>query len=261
MPPHPGLCPLVGVTQALTPRSSVSLAGGYSITNYLENDEGLFNSRQVSAQAGYNYQLTLKDGIGAVYGYQTFNFPGSYFGNEVTNSVQLTYRRRVTGRMDLVLGVGPELINLSVGTGRQSQFTATVLASLGYRWKRSTLNLSYNRLMTAGSGYFAGGISNTAIFSFNRTIFRSWGVTLNGGYTSVSGIGPGASEVSGSSYQYWFTGAAIKRRLGRSLSAFASYQFNDENYGCGGSTSCSPAVHPQVALIGFTWSIRPVRLE
>jgi hypothetical protein len=249
------------LTQALTPRSSAYLAGAYSITDYLENNEGLFNSRQVSAQAGFNYQLSRRDGIGVLYGYQTFDFPGSNVGNEVTNSVQFTYQRRVTGRMDLVLGVGPELTNLSTGSGRQSQFTAIVQAALGYRWKRSSLNFSYNRLMTAGSGYFAGGISNIAIFSLNRNIFRSWGATLNSGYTKVSGIGLTSAETSASSYQYWFAGAAVQRRLGRSLSAFASYQFNDENFGCGGSTSCTPAVHPQVALIGFSWSIRPVRLE
>jgi hypothetical protein len=252
----------VGVTEALTPRSSASLTGGYSITDYLgSNDEGLFDSRQVSAQAGYNYQLTRKDGIGTLYGYQIFRFPGSGFGDEVTNSVQLTYQRHVTGRMDLTLGVGPELTTLSSGTSKVHQFTATIEASLGYRWKKSSLSLSYNRLMTGGSGYFTGGISNIATFSINRNIFRSWATVLNGGYTEVSGIGLTSVEIAGSSYEYWFAGAAVQRRLARSLTAFVSYQFNDENYGCGGSTSCAPAVRPQVVLIGFSWSIRPVRLE
>jgi hypothetical protein len=252
---------VVDLAQTWTPRSSAYLAGAYSFTNYLANNEGLFNVRQVSAQAGYNYQLSRRDGIGAVYGYQTFEFPGSNAGNEVTNSVQLTYQHRVSGRMDLLLGVGPELTNLSDGISREHQITATVQASLGYRWKKSNLNLSYNRLMTAGSGYFAGGISNIAIFSVNRNIFRSWGTTVSGGYTKVSGIGLTSAEISGSSYQYWFAGAVVTRRLGRSLSAFASYQFNDEIFGCGGSTSCTPAVYPQVVLVGFSWSIRPVRLE
>jgi hypothetical protein len=251
----------VDVTRSLTPRSSASLAGAYSITNYLGNDEGLFNSREVAAQGGYIYQITRKDGIGVVYGYQSFSFPGSGFGNEVSNSVQLSYQRRITGRMNLTLGVGPELITLSSGVSRQRQITATIQASLGYRWKRSSLNFAYNRLMTGGSGYFAGGISNIVIFSLSRNIFRSWGTVLNGGYAKVSGIGLTSAEILGSSYQYWFTGVVVQRRLGRSLTAFASYQFNDENYGCGGSVSCMPAVHPQVALIGFSWSIRPVRLE
>jgi hypothetical protein len=253
----------VGVTEALTPRSSASLTGGYSLTNYLGNDGGLFNSRQVSAQMGYNYQLTRKDGVGAVYGYQIFSFPGSGFGNEVSNSVQLTYQRRVTGRVDLTLGVGPELTTLSSGTGtsRVHQFTATIEASLAYRWKKSSLSSSYNRLMTGGSGYFTGGISNVATCSFNRTIFRSWGATVSGGYTKVSGIGLTSAEILGSSYRYWFAGAAVQRPLGRSLTTFVSYQLNDENYGCGGSVSCAPAVRPRVVLIGLIWSIRPVRLE
>jgi len=253
----------VAVAQTLTPRSSASVGGGYSITNYLgnNNDEGLFNSRQVSAQAGYNYRITRKDAIGAVYGYQVFEYPTSNFGNVVSNSVQLTYQHRVTGRMDLTLGVGPELISLSSGIGSQHQITATILASLSYRQKKSSLSASYNRLMTAGSGYYAGGISDIATFSFNRNISRSWSAIVNGGYTKVSGIGLTAAEILGSSYQYWFAGVAVNKRLGRSLTAFASYQFNYENFACDDSTGCAPAVRPQIALIGFSWSMRPVRLE
>jgi hypothetical protein len=250
-------------TEALTPRSSAFLAGSYSIADYLGSDEDLFNSRQVSTQAGYNYQLSRKDGIGAVYGYQTFEYPQNDVGKVVANSLQFVYQRRVTGRMDFALGGGPDLTNLNGGiSGKSQQITATVQASVRYRWEKSNLNLSYNRLVTAGSGYFAGGISDIATLSTDRRISRLWGATLDGGYTRVSGIGLTSSQIPGNAYKYWFAGAAVQRRLGRSLSAFASYQFNDQNFGsCGSSNRCSPAAYAQVAAIGFDWSIRPVRLE
>ena len=252
------------LTEALTPRSSAFLAGAYSIADYLgSGGEDLFNSRQVSIQAGYNYQLTRRDQIGVAYGYQTFEYPQNDVGKVVANSLQFVYQRRVTGCMDLELGGGPELTNLSGGvSGKSQQITATVQASLRYRWEKSSLNVSYNRLVTAGSGYFAGGISDIATLSTDRKISRSWGVTLDGGYTRVSGIGLTSSEIPGNAYQYWFAGAAVQRRLGRSLSAFATYQFNDQNFGsCGSSKGCSPAAYAQVVSIGLDWSIRPVRLE
>jgi len=250
------------ISQALTPRSSAYLAGAYSITNYLDNTESLFNSRQISGQVGYNYQLNRMADIGLVYGYQKFEFPRSGAGNAVTNSVQFVYQRRLSGRMDLTLGAGPEVITLSGGTsGNTRQITGTAQASLRYGWQKSTLNLSYNRLVTAGSGFFAGGITDLAVFSIDRNISRTWRTALNASFTKSNGVGLAAAGTPGNSYQYWFAGAAVHRRLGRSLSVFASYQFNDQSLGGCVAMSCTPAVHPQVFLIGMDWYIRPIRLE
>src|ERR1700733_7840285 len=206
---------VVDATQALTPRSSVYVAGDYSLTDYLSDTESLFNSRQISAQAGYDHQLSRPAEIEAVYGYQVFKFPESGVGKLVANSVQLAYQR-----------------------------------------------LSYNRLVSAGSGFFAGGISQIALLSLSRNITRSWRTILDGGYTKVSGIGLSASGTPATSYEYGYAGAAIQRQLGRSVTAFASYQFNNENFGgCGATQNCIPPLHPQIVLIGFDWYIRPVRLD
>jgi hypothetical protein len=253
---------VLNLSEDLTARSSAYLAGAYSLTDYIGNTESLFNSRQVSGQAGYNHQFNRIAEIGADYGYQEFGFPGSGVGKLVANSVQFVYQRSLSGHMDLVLGAGPELIRLSGGiNGNVRQVTTTAQASLRYRWERSSVSLSYNRLVTAGSGFLAGGITDATLFSIDRNISRSWRIALNAGYTKVSAVGLSVAGTPGSSYQNWFAGAAVQRRLGRSLSAFASYQFNDQSLGNCVSTSCTPAVSPQVVLIGFDWYIRPVRLE
>ncbi|MGA9542561.1 MAG: hypothetical protein WBQ85_03280 [Candidatus Sulfotelmatobacter sp.] len=253
---------VASIGEAFTPRSSAHLAGAYSITDYIGNTESLFNSRQVSGQGGYNYQLSRLAGIGAEYGYQRFEFPEGGVGDLVANSVQLVYQRSLSGRMDLVVGAGPELISLNGGVnGKVRQITVTGQASFRYRWEKSTASISYNRLLTAGSGFLAGGLTDTARFSVDRSISRVWRTALNAGYTKSSGVGVSSAGIPGNSYQNWFAGVALQRRLGRSLNAFASYQFNDQSLGSCESTGCSPAVTPQVFLIGFDWYIRPVRLE
>jgi hypothetical protein len=254
---------VASLTDSLTARSSVYAAGAYSLADYFESSASLFDSRQLSTQLGYNYQLNRRDIIGVVYGYQTFKYPDNDVGNVFTNSAQFVYQHRITGRMDLEVGGGPELARLSNGiSGTSQQLSATVQASLHYSWERSGLNFSYNRLVTAGSGYYAGGISDIAVVSMDRTISRSWIGNLNGGYTRESGIGLTSSATSGNSFQYWFAGGSVQRRLGRSLSAFVSYQFNQQDVGsCSGSQSCNAAARAQVLLVGLNWSIRPVRLE
>src|SRR5262249_48645197 len=64
------------VTQALSPRSSITAAGSYAFVHFTDNNfDNLINSHQAGAQFGYNYSLTPKDQIGFAYGYRDFVFP------------------------------------------------------------------------------------------------------------------------------------------------------------------------------------------
>ncbi len=256
----------VHLTQALTPHASASLATDYSFTDYLGRSGPLVGSRQVSAQAGYNYHFNRRDEIGVVYGYRTFQFPQR--GGIVTNSVQVVYQRRVSGRMVLTLGAGPEFATVSSDTsGNLQQINATVQASLHYRLERSRLALSYRRLVSTGSGFFDGGNTNVVRFSLGRDLFRYWRCSFDLGYARVSNIAPASPSspgTFGNSYQHGFAGAAVQRRLGRDFSISASYQFTGENfdsYSCGAGTVCDGVRGRHVASIGFDWNLRPRRLE
>src|SRR5580658_5509010 len=65
---------LLDVVENLTPKSSVTLTGGYGFVHFLENEPGSDNSfignSQVSGQIGYNRLLGLHDQGALVYGYQ-----------------------------------------------------------------------------------------------------------------------------------------------------------------------------------------------
>ena len=251
------------ITEALTRRSSVRLAGAYSIIDYFGSNQDRFDSRQVTGQASYDYELTPRTSVGVAYGYRTFKFPRSNVGTVVTNSVVFVYEHHVSPRIIVRLDAGPEFTNLSGGTSKTIQeINATAGALLRYQWKKSSMSASYNRLVTAGSGFFAGGNTNVALFSFERTLSRLWQGVLDCGYTRVSGIGFSSAVISRSSYQYGFAGVAVQRRLKRSLIAFATYQFNDQEFGsCGTSRNCSPDIRRHTFAVGLDYYIRPVRLE
>ena len=250
------------VTEALTPRSAVSFAGAYSFTDY----SGIgINSRQTSVQGGYNYQLDRRNAIGVLYGFRIFQFPLSYIGNVTANSAQLVYQHRVSGRMDLVLGAGPELARVhDVIRGNTQEINATVNAALRYRLKKASLDISYRRLVTSGSGFFAGGNSDVVRFSVARDIFRSWQTAFDAGYARIRSLQPSSNRVGEEAYQYGFAGVAIRRRFGRRFGTSASYEFSDGqlNSVCSSSPSCPGSVgRRHIALIGFDWYIRPILLE
>ncbi|MGO9085970.1 MAG: hypothetical protein ACLQBK_12140 [Candidatus Sulfotelmatobacter sp.] len=251
------------LSETLTARSSVFAGGDYAITDYFGNQESTFDSRQVAVTGGYNYQVSQKEMIGVSYGYQAFRFPDSDAGNLVTHSAQFIYKRTISTRTDLVLGGGPEFINFSGGnTQATHQIGATGQALLTHRWEKSNLSLSYNRLVTGGSGFFAGATTDIALLSVNRTFHRSWSARVYGGYVRSQVIGSNSAASSESSYRYGFSGAAVQRRLGRSLSAFASYQFDAENFSnCLVSVGCDPVIRRHSASIGLDWYVHPIRLE
>jgi hypothetical protein len=248
------------VTEALTKRSSASFSGAYSITDYLNNSEGLFDSRQVSTQTEFTYQINGRNSFGVVYGYQDFEFIPTV-ETLVTNSMQLVFQHRVFGRMELVLGAGPDYI-VTRGLTAKSQVNSTVRGIFTYHAKKADLSLSYNRMVTPGFGYYAGGIADTALFSVERRLSRSWRATLRSGYFGVTELGLASAGTLSTKSEYWLAGVTVHRLLRRTLSAVASYQFNNDGFGtCGLSQGCSPVARSNVALIGLEWSIRPVRLE
>jgi len=212
---------LVDVVENLTPRSSVTAAGSYAFTHFLENDPVLGNSfignRQVSAQVGYNHVIGKHDQGALVYGYQDFRFStGVSFQSHV---IQLMWGHRISGRLDFIIGVGPQFTQLNnilvpvavtdlrktdafppcvvavTNSGNQiecprNDFRVGVAGrmQLRYQFRRASVSLSYNRFTTSGSGFFAGAQSDIATFDVNRSVGRTWTAFSDVGYSRNSRI-------------------------------------------------------------------------
>ena len=101
--PHITNLATVDIAQHLTPRSTVTLTGGYGIGHFTDNSDGLIDSRQTAVQAGYNYILSRKDQIGVLYGYQKFQFPGGGGATFDTHLAHFLYGRAISGRLSFGL--------------------------------------------------------------------------------------------------------------------------------------------------------------
>ena len=205
---------LADVTENLTPRSAVTAAGGYAFTHFYGNDfngNAFIDSSQVSAQSGYNRLLTSHTQVAIVYGYQSFDFSvvGTAFHTHV---VQGMYGHRITGRMDLLVGAGPQFTQISVacspidqalgnphcqtvdqngnpvGSIPDTKIGVAGQARLRYRFPRTSLDIRFERFETSGGGLFAGAQSNIARLTVDRPLSRVWSATADLGYAHNSRI-------------------------------------------------------------------------
>jgi len=255
------------VVENLTPRSSVTAAGSYGLVHFDNAAAGLINSRQLGAQGGYNYTLGPKDQIAVMFGFQSFHFPGLIGADNINSEVvQLMYGRRVSGRMDLVLGGGPQWTRIQDPlAGTTSRLSGSGRATLRYRFHKATAAISYERFNTNGSGFFAGAQSDVVRINAARPFWRRYNAQGDIGFAYNKRLQQSVLGVDAASYKYVFAGFAVRRQFGYNWGAFLGYQFNDQIF----DASCTVAGAPcgnriavrHVLTVGLDWHFRPIRID
>ncbi len=248
----------------LTPRSSITMMGGYSLLHYLDDD--LLDFNNYFAQVGYNHQLTRSDTIAVLYRYSDFSFTGSQQKIQ-DNVVQLTYAKRLTGRLAFQAGAGPDystfqtpVLTGSAGTTSDSELTWSASASLTYQVKRGSLGASYSHGVVGGSGLLSGAIADTVTGRLTRQLTRTTNFGLNGGYARNTALAIPGVAVYNQNYNYAFAGANLSRPWGRTLNLFLSYQMQYQTSSAGvcSGPSCSTSFTRHIISGGVTWQSRPM---
>jgi hypothetical protein len=207
---------LADITQSLSPRSEITLAGGYAFTHYYGNNTtsaSFIGSSQTSAQFGYNRTLTSHTQMALTYGYQGFDFSvqGAAFHSHV---IQAMYGHRISGRMDLLIGGGPQVTltdtqsavcsqsivapffcqlfggTLIPKTVKNTDFGVAAQGRLRYRFPKTSLDLEFQRFETGGSGLFAGAQSNILSLTASRSLSRTLSGFLDVGYSTNDMVQP-----------------------------------------------------------------------
>jgi hypothetical protein len=207
---------LADISENLSPKSAITAAGGYAFTHFYGTDtagNSFIGSSQVSAQVGYNRLISSHTQIALVYGYQAFDF--SVFGTAFhSHVIQGMYGHRISGRMDLLVGAGPQLTfidtqsavcsdptlpaffcqpagdTLIPTTIKNTKLGVAAQARLRYQFPKTSLDLAFQRFTTSGSGLFAGAQSNIVSLSASRPLSRVWSAFVDIGYSSNGLVQP-----------------------------------------------------------------------
>ncbi len=262
------------VDALLTERSSLTFVGGYSLLHYFDRD--LLDYGTASFRAGYNYQMDRKNTIGLAYTFSEYDY--SNFGQSITtNTAQVSYGRRVTGRLAFQVSAGPQIavfqtpISTGTGTaggggtggtpaGSTTQVYWTLNTNVQYAVRRDAFALAYNRGVGGGGGTLAGSLTNTVNGSFTRQMSRTFSSGITGGYSRNSGLAIGTISPANQTFDYWFGGGNFSYPIGRSLGLTFSYQLQYQNSNapfCIGPT-CGTTVIRNMISLGIGWHERPL---
>jgi len=164
---------------------------------------------------GYDRLLGPHNQAALVYGYQGFQFStGVTFHSHV---IQLMWGHRISGRMDFLVGAGPQFTQLNhvpmlvtnpteaaaatfppcfISSGQiecptnDLRISVAGRASLRYRFPKVSLDLSYDHYITSGAGFFAGAESDVVHLDASRPLGRIWTAFSNIGYSRNSRVLP-----------------------------------------------------------------------
>jgi hypothetical protein len=244
----------------LTPRSSLTIAGGNSVLHYFNS--GLLDTVEVIGRVGYNYQLSRKNTIAVLYNFQAIRYRG--FQQSINaHMAQVSYGRRITGRLAFQIAGGPEVAvfhtPISSAATSSTQIYWSLNTALQYQLQRNFFGLNYSHGVSGGSGVLGGAINDTAGGSATRRMSRTFTSGITAGYSRNNGLTTGKIP-SNQSYSYWFTGATLSHPLGRTLGVTLSYQmqYQDSNLPfCIGLTCGTNLMRHSISL-GLGWHERPL---
>ncbi|MCU1241329.1 MAG: hypothetical protein JWO71_2055 [Candidatus Acidoferrum typicum] len=248
----------VQTTYALGYRSSLNFFGTYGTLHFLDN--GFQNSSSVSGGASYGYLLSPLNSMAVSYGFNRFIFPHLPVGAD-SHTVQLSFARRITGRMSFQAGAGPEIqVYRSPLAGSGTVLSWTANAGVNYRLREWGASLYYSHSLGGGSGVLAGAEADTVSGHLSRG-FGKWRGFTSVGYarnralqqTSIHVIAP----------QSWFGGAQISRGFGTLGSFFLSYNASRQSSLAAVCSvpACASNQLMQTISVGYNWGFRPIVLE
>lgn len=217
---------LVQVQYNASARSSFTLAGSYGTLRFKE--PGYVESNFSFGTVGYNYALNRKDTVSVSYGFGAIRFLGSPFHVE-SHYGQISYGRRVTGRLAFLVSGGPQFVITSsptVGTTRKLDWTAHT--SLDYMVGRSSLNWSYGHYTSSGSGLFFGAKTDNVSGSFSNRLTRNWTWSIGPGYTRNASLSGGPSANPAFAFNSVYGSTSLNRNLGRYTDLAFSYTLHEQ---------------------------------
>jgi hypothetical protein len=234
------------------PRTSWTASFGYGLLRFANSD--LLDSNQEMFRTGFSHQLSQKNSVGIQYAGEIITYATSD-GQVRTHSIQVSFARRLTGRLSWQMAGGPQFYTFDLFGPAQTNVTPSGSTSLQYSRARNTFNLGF----IAGVGNGSGVLIGSRIYTITGGAGRQW--TPN--WSTNAGVGYSRNDaLTGSTaFDSAFASAQLSRLLGRSASLYVSYSWQKQ---VGSAANVAPALASNFMrhVIGFgaEWHFRPIRL-
>ena len=249
------------IQYAAGPRSSITVSGSYGLLHF--RTPGFIDSRNAFFLVAYSRSLTSRDYFGINYGFGLFRFPqaGRSFK---TNLLELSYGHRLTGRLAMEVGGGPQLnlFNNPV-TGSATTPLWTAHSSLDYRFNRGMVTLSYYRYTANGDGLLTGANTDFVRLAWSRQLTRNWSGSLNPGYAHSRSLPQTTSGGNDYAYDSLYAGASLSRKLGRYTTMFFTYNFQAQRSKIAPclAGNCETSLPRHLLGFGFDWHPRQITTD
>lgn len=251
------------VDYAVTHRSSLSFSSSYGILRGLES--ALVDSHRWSVGATYNYLLTGRDSVSLSYDHSSFGFDQSDFGI-ASDGLNVGYVRQLTGRLSLSVGGGPHISqfrNPVAGSG--TRVSSNVRAGLQYQLRNASLDVSYMRGITGGSGVLLGADTDLVEGGMSKQVSRMWTMSTRLGYARNVSLVQSTGLTNQLTFNGWHGEVSFSRPLGRharmGLSYGANGQQSNSSVCLGGTCGRSFIRHRFGLTIEFAPQFPPIVLE
>lgn len=258
---------IASAVQAITPRSAFTLLGAFGDAHFFHNSAGLLNSDETTIEGGYSHLLSRRDQIAGVFAFQLFRFP-YVGGGEIYNDIfNLRWSHTITGRMQLIVGAGPQYTDLRFGGG-SPEWSVSGRAILRYRFEHSSLAASYEKFTSAGSGFFPGANTQAAQLAYRRSLRRTLNLSVAAGYSHSKRLDSAAfAPTPATSYNTGTIGGILRKHMGRTYDIFAAYSFSETEFNvplgatCASAIGCGKIGQRHAGTIGVEWHPAATRIE
>jgi hypothetical protein len=245
----------------VNPRSSWTASGAYGTLDFFGVD--YINSTDALFQTGYNYSLNPQSMVAVIYTFDNYKF--TKFSQTIDDHVvKFGYARYVTGKLSFQVAAGPSVVLLrGVLTGSSNNVSWALDAALNYKWDRTTLVLSYDHLVTGGSGVLVGAQTGQAQATLERTLSPKWQASVSLGYATNASLLPTATSPGSESYNSWYAAVRFNHQMRPGTSLFLSYGVRLQAVNpatCGTSTCGGNFISNQISA-GINFGLRPILLR
>ncbi len=242
----------------VSPRASWTASGSYGTLNFF--GVGFINSADTLFQTGYNYSVSPQSTIAVIYTFDDFRYPA--FPQTIEyNALKFGYARYVTGRLSFQLAAGPSVVMLrGAFTGYANNLSWALDSALNYKWDRTTLSLSYDHLVTGGSGVLVGADTGQVQASLERQLSPRWRLSASLGYASNGSLIPNTTSFNFQHYNSWYAAVRFNHQMRPGTDLFVSYGAGLQATNAAGCTSpnCSTNYISHQLSVGFNFGLRPI---